>query len=114
MNLIKTPSAKGRTHSEILNLKLHICFLALFGLFLIPYKVKLAKLPTFFAKQTQFQNDPLNTNPLITNAYKNQASQSNTKQTQFKANPNPNKAAERCIQRGAPHKQTQSNPIETQ
>ncbi len=63
-----------------------------------------------YAKQTQFQNPLANTTPFNTNTYENRTSQPTTKQTQFKPNPNPNKAVRRCTQRGAPHKQTQTRP----
>ncbi len=132
MNLIKTPSAAGRTNSELSNLKFHIWFLVLIGCAFFPHNVKLGKITPCFAKQTQFQNTPFNANPFITNDYENQACYPNRKQTQFKADSNPNKANlpplttqkfknkpkqtrfkpnKRCNQRGTPQTKTDSNPI---
>ncbi len=84
MTIIKSPSAKGRTHSELPNLKFQIWFLFLFGRAFAPHKVKLGKLPTYFAKQTQFQNPPVNTNPCFAGSYKNQTPNRTSKQTQTK------------------------------
>ncbi len=77
MTFIKTSSAEGR-------------FLT-FAFFILKFEFgfKLAKLPPCFAKQSQFQNPPINTNPFIAKPYKNRTPTRTTKQTQFKANPNP-------------------------
>ncbi len=86
MTIIKSPSAKGRNHSELSILKFHLWLLGLFCLSFIPHKVNLGKLPTYFAKQSQFQNAPVNANPLITKAYENRNPNRTSKQTQFKPN----------------------------